>query len=325
MKEKLIVVVYIIVLSLCARAYSPEIIKVMSQDKSRVIGETHGAKAREILHVVDQDGLPVMNARIYGSFWPGDNGREYILINGLTNADGEYVAEGVSKWKLTYQVTKDGYYMSNGVIDYLAATNVPVIVHGKWQPYGNKRTIVLKKMKNPENLVCWNRTKKYVIPSYDKWLAFDLERCQFVAPYGEGTDSDVLLRFTLNNPSRKEYHMKMEVSFTNMPYAGACQMKKDDFSDFKSVYNADTNANYLQTLVYSFDRDPQKHPVVVELEEDEYLVFRTRTKIDEKGRLISANYGVLYGQWQFVGPGGMKIPFLVFNPTPNKTNLEPKQ
>ena len=102
-------------------------------------------------------------------------------------------------------------------------------------------------------------------------------------------------------------------------------MKKDDFSDFKSVYNADTNANYLQTLVYSFDRDPQKHPVVVELEEDEYLVFRTRTKIDEKGRLISANYGVLYGQWQFVGPGGMKIPFLVFNPTPNKTNLEPKQ
>ena len=116
--------------------------------------------------------------------------------------------------------------------------------------------------------------------------------------------------------------MKMEVSFTNMPYAGAYEKKKDIFSDFKNDYHADTNANYLQMFTYSFDRNPQERPVVVELGEDEYLVFRTRTKTDEKGQLMSANYGVLYGQWQFVGPGGMKIPFLVFNPNPNDRNLE---
>jgi len=100
---------------------------------------------------------------------------------------------------------------------------------------------------------------------------------------------------------------------------------KDDFSDFKSVYHADTNAIYQQSFLYSFDRDPHKRPAVVELGKDEYLVFRTRTKVNEKGRLIFANYGVLYGPWAFVGPGGMKISFLAFNPTPNDTNLEPKR
>ena len=119
--------------------------------------------------------------------------------------------------------------------------------------------------------------------------------------------------------------MKMDVSFTNMPYAGAYLMKKDLFSDFKNVYHANINASYRQMFTYSFDRYPQKRSIVSELREDEYLVFRTRTKVDERGCLVSANYGVLYGPWSFVGPRGMNIPYLVFNPTPNDTNLEPKQ
>ena len=133
----------------CVGHCSPEVMKARSQDKSRVIGETKGARAKEILRVVDQDGLPVMNARIYGSFWPGDNGKKYILVDGLTDVNGEYVAEGMSKWKLTYQVTKAGYYMSNGAIDYLAATNTPVVVNDKWQPYGSRRPVVLKKIEGP--------------------------------------------------------------------------------------------------------------------------------------------------------------------------------
>lgn len=90
----------------------------------------------------------------------------------------------------------------------------------------------------------------------------------------------------------------------------------------KNVYHADTNATYCQSFVYSFDRYPAKRPISVELGEDEYLVFRTRTAVDENGRLVSANYGVLYGPWCFVGPRGMNIPFLLLNPTPNDTNLE---
>ena len=175
----------------CVGHCSPEVMKARSQDKSRVIGETKGARAKEILRVVDQDGLPVMNARIYGSFWPGDNGKKYILVDGLTDVNGEYVAEGMSKWKLTYQVTKSGHYMSNVVIDYLAATNVPVIINGKWQPYGSIRTVVLKKIKNPGKLHAFPVSlRRCRIPKFDKWLGFDFECSEWVAPYGKGQNSE---------------------------------------------------------------------------------------------------------------------------------------
>ena len=284
-----------------------------------------GADAKIIYRVVDDEGIPVEGAAAH--IWFRTTHPKLVIDDWTVNTDsnGMFIAEHRTNDRLSCRIYKDGYYHTFDRVTFSDPRAYPLATGGKWQPYGNTKTVVLKKIRNPEKLVCWNKTKKHVIPSYDTWLAFDLERCQFIAPYGEGCDSDVLLRFTLNNPSRKGYHMKMEVSFTNMPYAGAYQMKKDDFSDFKNVYHAGTNANYLQAFVYSFDRNPQKRPIVVELGEDEYLVFRTRTKVDEKGRLISANYGVLYGQWQFVGPGGMKVPFLVFNPTPNDTNLEPKR
>ena len=311
---------------------SPEVARVMSQDKSRVIGETSGAKAKEILCVIDQDGVPIMNARIYGSFWPGDNGREYILINGLTNADGEYVAEGVSKWKLTYQVTKDGYYMSNGVIDYLAATNVPIIANGKWQPYGTTRKIILKKIKNPVPLV-HSKSSNPNPPSLNEWYGFDIERRQWVKPFGDGVHPDMLIKISIDAPNKiNDFKAVMDVSFTNNPHAGAYVMKKEDFSEMKSVYEADTNAFYQS----SFKFIHEKHAIISQtpfskyisgaqktdtrLDDHSYIVFRTRTKIDNNGNLISAHYGKLYGLWQFFGK--MRAANVQFNPMPNDPNLE---
>ena len=325
MKVNIVIAICVYGYALCAdvsRPYSADVYEAMAHDKSRIIGEVRGATAKEILRVIDSEKNPIVGAEIHGSFWPGANGEKYILIDGFTDANGEYVAQGTSRWRFRYRVTQRGHYSSYGDVDYLASTNVPVVKEGKWQPYGSTKTVVLKKIENPKKLICWERTKDYKIPVYDMWIGFDIEHYQFVKPYGEGKESDVLLRFALNNPSRNDYHMKMEVSFTNNLYAGAYLMKKDGFSDFKNVYHADTNATYCQSFVYSFDRYPAKRPVTVELGEDEYLVFRTRTEVDERGRLVSAHYGVLYGPWCFVGPRGMNIPFLLLNPTPNDTNLE---
>lgn len=285
----------------------------------------NGADAKILYRVVNDEGDPVANANVH--IWFRTTHPKLIVEDLVVNTDsnGMFVAAHKTNDRLSCGIDKAGYYHTFDRVTFSDPRVYTCAIDGKWNPYGNTRTVILKKVKDPKVLVCLNKTKKYVIPVYDTWLAFDFERYQFVAPYGEGKNPDVLLRFTLNNPARKDYHMKMDVSFTNMPYAGAYLMKKDMFSDFKNVYHADTNANYRQTFAYSFDRYPQKRPIVSELGEDEYLVFRTRTKIDKKGQLLSANYGVLYGPWGFVGPGGMKIQFLVFNPTPNDTNLEPKQ
>ena len=319
---KVIVIASICLIVASTVAYQSEDTKTRGPDKSRIIGETKGARAKEILRVVDQDGLPVMNARIYGSFWPGDNGKKYILVDGLTDVNGEYVAEGMSKWKLTYQVTKAGHYMSNGVVDYLAATNVPVIINGKWQPYGSIRTVVLKKIKNPGKLHAFPVSlRRCRIPKFDKWLGFDFECSEWVAPYGKGRSVDVLLRFSAMRKELHDYKYVMDVSFTNNPYAGAYLMKKDRSSDLTTSYIVDTNSIYNASFSYVIEQTPGNRRHWDFLDADSYLVFRTRTRVDKDNNLIGAHYGSIHGPWR----SGTEFIILsdgCFNPVENDVNIE---
>ena len=59
-----------------------------------------------------------------------------------------------------------------------------------------------------------------------------------------------------------------------------------------------------------------------ELKKGQYLVFRTRTETYPDGTLKSAHYGVIMGNWKFFERYGMSISKILFNPTPNDTNLE---
>ena len=133
----------------------------------------------------------------------------------------------------------------------------------------------------------------------------------------------MLIRFERQD-TPNGYHRTMEVSFANNPFAGVYQLKVDGSSEMNSVYHADTNATYLSSLLFTVDRDVNGFHRR-DLEEGQYLVFRTRTRTNEMGRLVSAHYGKVYGNWRFGERGGMAIQKIEFNPTPNDTNLEPKQ
>ena len=128
-----------------------------------------------------------------------------------------------------------------------------------------------------------------------------------------------------------DFKTSMEVSFTNNPYAGAYKLSKDSYSEMHTVYNADTNAAYQSSFLFVHERHPigrQKPIVYVEgmkendtrLDDQSYLVFRTRTEVDEKGNLVSAHYGKIDGLWEFFG--SMRAASIQFNPIPNDTNLE---
>ena len=58
-------------------------------------------------------------------------------------------------------------------------------------------------------------------------------------------------------------------------------------------------------------------------EGDEYLVFRTRVVKDEKGNIVSANYGKIYGAIRTVGFFGANA--IYFNSNPNDVNMEEMQ
>ena len=281
----------------------------------------YGAQVKECLRVVDQDGMPVADARIWGGLQTGDGYKDFIPIRGSTDTNGEYIVQGKCTNRITCQITKEGYYASEFVLPNYAYRHT--FKDGKWQPYGSQHTVVLKKIIAPQPMIFHDERTSFKVPVYEEWVGFDCEKFDFVSPHGQGAAKDMLLRFTLRNPTRDDYHMTMEVSFTNNPYAGAYELDRTKMSEFESVYHADTNAVYRQSFVYRFDQSPVKTPeYTTQLKSDKYLVFRTRTKVDAEGRLVSALYGKIYGDWNFVGPGGMSMSQFVFNTRPNDTNLE---
>lgn len=281
----------------------------------------YGAESREILTVVDQDGMPVSDAKIWGGLQTGDGYNEFTPINGNTDTNGVYVIQGKCTNRISCRITKDEYYASEFVSPNYAYRHT--FRDGKWHPYGSQHTVVLKKIIDPKPMIFRDGRTSFKVPMYKEWIGFDCEKFDFVSPHGKGLAKDMLLRFVLDNPTANEYHMTMEVSFTNNLHAGAYELDRTKMSEFESVYHADTNVAYRQSFAYRFDQSPVKIPeYTTQLKSDKYLVFRTRTKVNAEGRLVSALYGKIYGDWNFVGPGGMSMAQFVFNTNPNDTNLE---
>lgn len=191
-------------------------------------------------------------------------------------------------------------------------------------PYGADTGVRLKKIRNPHGKMMFQSPDGFEIPAFDSWLSFDLEKFDWVKPYGNGVNADVLLKFWHEKRGKNshDYYNRMEVSFTNNPFAGTYVLHKDLWSRFQSVYEASTNMDHQASYVYEQRRyDDPRRDVVRRLEAENYLVFQTRTQVDAQGRLISAHYGKLYGPW-FGGGKYMKLKGCFFNEVPNDVNLE---
>ena len=108
----------------------------------------YGAQAKECLLVVDQDGMPVADARIWGGLQTGDGYKDFIPIRGSTDTNGEYIVQGKCTNRIACQITKEGYYASEFVLPNYAYRHT--FKDGKWIPYGSQHTVVLKKIINPQ-------------------------------------------------------------------------------------------------------------------------------------------------------------------------------
>jgi len=280
----------------------------------------HGAVARECLRVVDQDGFPVADAKVWGGLQTGGNRNDFTPIRGITDTNGEYVIQGKCTNRIRCDITKNGYYRSELLLENYGYRHD--LEKGKWMPYGEKRTVVLKKIKNPCKLLAFPASLRWCrIPEFNKWLGFDFECCEWVAPHGKGRCADVLLRFSAMKKGLHDYKYVMDVSFTNNPYAGAYQMKADKSSDLTTTYDADSNATYKAEFSYVLEQSPGNRRYWNFLDADSYLIFRTRTRVDKDNNLIGAHYGKILGCWR-PGIETMILSDGCFNPVENDVNIE---
>ena len=278
------------------------------------------ALAQVRIQVVDQDGCIVPGAKIWGGFTCGPGMNDFVEVDGITDTNGMYVAQGKCNEFLRFEVRKEGYYLTEEKIFFGRSKADPIIADGKWQPCGVMMEVVLKKIKNPIKMVVPPSRINEAI-SLGEWHEYDLVAREWMPPYGNGKQTDVLIRLGLEAKNDiSDFRATMDLCFTNSPYSGVYRMQKEQFSEMKSCYVADTNAVYETMVSNLYEKRPHKKTIDTRLTEDSYFVFRIRTTVDAFGKLVSAHYGKILGPWEFFGT--MRTGTVCFNPTPNDTNLE---
>ena len=300
----------------------PTVVLAVAPDLTLYNAQRHGANVKFILRVIDQDGRPVSGAKISGGFQTGGNLNDNVPIRGVTDANGEYMVNGKSVGMVRCGISKDGYYSSDLLEKYPNSRCEKPVENGKWQPFGDVRDVVLKAIRNPgRNSTFPESLRSCRIPEFGKWIGFDFECGAWVAPYGKGLNSDVLLKFTAMERGMHDYKFVMDVSFTNNPYAGAYLMKKDKSSELTTVYVADSNAIYRTAFSYISEQTPGKDRHWDFLDSDSYLVFRTRTRVDKDNNLVGAHYGKILGRW-LSDTEFMILSDGCFNSVENDVNIE---
>jgi hypothetical protein len=261
--------------------------------------------------VVDETGNPMGNANLVVNFlipkkleW----GTQDVLREGLTGSDGTFTASEQSGNAAILIATKAGYYKTT--IGYYFFKEV---VGGKWQPWNPTIEMVLKPIVKP--IPMYAKRVETAIPAFNTPLPYDLSVGDWVAPRGKGKITDIIFTAKLDQRSDTDYNYSLTVSFPNKGDGiQVFEVPRHAGSEFKSPRHA-PEEGYQPKWEQTRNRQPGK------MEEGNYAsdgnrnyFIRVRTVLDEKGKIKSANYGKIYGEF-------MDFSYYL-NPTPNDRNME---
>lgn len=244
--------------------------------------------------VLNEKGQPVPDAHVEISYYvrSPDQTDASEKIQGLTDANGIFTAshENTGSIDLGFQATKSGYYPTTKGHEFADfADNNPA----KWNP---TVTLVLKKIVNPIPMYA-----KRVLggpPVLNTPVGYDLMAGDWVAPYGKGTNADIL--FTVRKDAAQNDYQST-VTFPN-PGDGIRefhQNKIEEGSTLISPHKAPASG-YQSRLVRSS----------ANYNENRCYFLRVRSGSGKGGPF----YGKIYGDF-------MNFTYYL-NPTPNSRNIE---
>jgi hypothetical protein len=276
------------------------------------------------IKVIDEDGQPISGAHaVVGYYVSPTGGQDNINtvagdnISGLTAADGIFKASHQDRSAfLNFVAEKEGYYTTR--VEYTLGAPSQYD-SAKWNP---TVTLVLKKIGKPIAMYAkWVYSdppifKKTGQPpiSFDESIGYDLVVGDWVAPYGKGTNTDIIFGEQFDKKSVTDYYYKQTISFPNAG-DGIQEFSVPDTekgSDLRSPHEAPADG-YESRLI----RENYHHPGQVgESDYDENRIYLFRMTLPD-----GLHYGKIYGD-----PIQMNFRYYL-NPTPNDRNIEfdPKQ
>ena len=289
-------------------------------DKGYVDAVTKGADIWIQLSVVDDGGAPVPDADVRATLAFHDGFRH---TQGRTDSLGKVSVRGVTTGDdIVLRILKDGYYSSEYKTCYLRFAENRAVEDGKWQPWGERKTVVLRKIGNPAKLC---RVRDFLtVPSTNEWVGLDLAIGDWVKPYGKGVAEDLQLNVLWDGlPKAGCKNCMVAVRVPGNCNAGYFADKVKE-SEYASPLGASTNNVYVISEFDWIERNQGLRMQEKSFWNDKSLVLRLRCEVDERGEIVKANYCCV--QKLEVSPGmkGNAILDLVtcFNPIANDVNLE---
>ena len=288
-----------------------------------------GAKARIVFNIVNDLGCPVSGANVNVFFDMADRSKGRRMV-GLTDTNGVYIAEAKTKGVIEIEVSCERHYATKDEICFITMGHEHEVKNGKWQPWGMRKDVILRPIRNPAAIKIlptdWVRTKVL-----NQWIGFDLEKFDFIAPIGSGKVNDVEMKFDWDGMYGTKHNGRdVSLRFTGR-YTGGSYVERFAQSAFTGTYAADPHKTYLQQFHYFRRpvRDSKGRMVGVDgngFDQSKVLVGRSRCIVDETGKLVSARYFQIEN-FDFACSQEKEavVSFnLIYNPSPNDTNLEPK-
>ena len=303
--------------------------------------------------VTDQ---PISGVKVFGSFrmnngiriWtesPTPNVDEvttdvkgHCMMRGKTNVG--HAGCWVSK-------APEGYYLSPaaGSFDFKKKD-----IFGNWQPDNLVATIRLQRVEHPIPLLVkrveWRNWRKGLLglQGTNAVLRLDMVKGDWLPPYGHGETADLEIASELQITGKDRRFLRAIASEGNILFYDLVQTIRPTGTDdcISELHAAPTSGIKIRhgsdmgrSARVVRHRGMRKRIERTGNWECEYFddtddnrcyPFRIRSKYDEKGNLVEAYYGKIYGDFKFEGDlerGIISVRFLYYlNPTPLDRNLE---
>ena len=300
----------------------------LKKDPSYRDARRNGAMAKMELRITNDDGVPIPYADVDVFMGMNFRSRGYS-ITGRTDTNGVFVVKGKTCGdEIVVNIAKAGFYRTTKTFKFAEMGHEHEVSDGHWQPYGKRENIVLRDIRNPIALPHENFWKFKYTKALNTWIGYDIKENDFVAPNGNGKVADFEVYIDWDGEWIPTYTgMSVKIRFTE-PFGGyyAYDIKGD--SEFKGPYSALPSsihlaeADFYERVLDNGERREQKH-----FDPAKCWIVRSRCKVSPDGKLIEANYSIIYDiafTCKSGGYGGFCITG-AFNPTPNDTNLEARQ
>lgn len=262
--------------------------------------------------VVGEDGNPVVGADVAFSYHvptpPNSDQQTYGEVKGNTDTDGVFSASHMdSSLDLGVVVGKIGYYTTHWSQQFYFDDK-------NRHPYF---TLMLKQIGKPIPMYAKLIDKNP--PILNQPVGYDLMVGDWVAPYGNGIDTDITFTKVAYRKSGSDYEYKVTVDFTNAGDGIQAYTipESEKGSGLQSPHEAPIDGYQTQLI-----KDRSAHPgepTKSNYDESAKYFIRVRTVLDSDHNVKSALYGKIYGDF-------MQFTYYL-NPTPKDRNIEfdPKQ